>query len=269
MTSFQAFVLGLLQGLAEFLPISSSAHLTLAPWVFGWKDPGLAFDVALHVGTLMALLWYFRAEWLRLLQAALSVLRTRAVQTPEQRRVILLIVATVPGALAGLALERRADEAFRAPTLVATALIVMGIILWAVDRWSPQRRQLDQMTIADAFVIGCAQALALIPGVSRSGATITGARAFRVNREGAAVFSFLMSMPIIAGAALVKVPHLLREGVTAPLVIGVVTSAVSGWFAIAVLLRFVRSHSYTVFAVYRVLLGAAVLALVAARAGHG
>jgi undecaprenyl-diphosphatase len=269
MTPFQALILGLLQGLAEFLPVSSSAHLALAPWVFGWQDPGLAFDVALHLGTLVALLWYFRAEWRRLLQAFFTMLRTRSVQGVEQRRVMLLIIASVPGAIAGLALEKKADEAFRAPWLIATALILMGILLWAVDRWASQRRHLTDVTPLDALIIGCSQAIALVPGVSRSGATITAGRALQVDREGAAVFSFLMSMPIIAGAALVKVPHLLRAGITPPLVIGIIASAVSGWFAIAVLLRFVRSHSYDVFAVYRVLLGVAVLVLVAVRAGHG
>lgn len=269
MTPFQAFILGILQGLAEFLPVSSSAHLVLAPWVFGWQDPGLAFDVALHVGTLFALLWYFRAEWLRLLSAALLLLRTRSVRGPEERRLVQLIIGTIPGGIAGLLLERKADEAFRAPVLVATALIVMGILLWASDAFCASRRTLDGMRWRDALLIGIAQAFAIVPGVSRSGATITAARGLALDRESAAVFSFLLSMPIIAGAALHELPRLAHSGSPAPLVIGMLTAAVSGWFAIAVLLRYVRRHSYGVFALYRVLLGASILALVAIRARHG
>jgi undecaprenyl-diphosphatase len=270
MTPFQAFILGLLQGLAEFLPISSSAHLTLAPWLLGWKDPGLSFDVALHFGTLVAVLWYFRAEWNRLGRAAVAVARQRGrMLTPDQWELGLLVVATIPGGLAGVALESKADEAFRAPALVAGALIAMGIILWAVDRWAAAGRTIRGLTWRDAIAIGIAQAFALVPGVSRSGATITAGRALRLNRDSAAVFSFLMSMPIIAAAALLKLPHVVREGITLPLVIGVVTAAVSGWVAIAIVLRYVKSHSYGVFAIYRVVAGLAVLAVVVHRASHG
>jgi undecaprenyl-diphosphatase len=269
MTIFQALILGILQGLAEFLPISSSAHLALAPWIFGWQDPGLSFDVALHVGTLVALLWYFRAEWLRLLASALVICRTRSLQGPEERRLAYLVIATIPGGIAGLLLERKADEAFRAPWLIAGALIVMGTVLWAVDAIAPARRTVDQIGWRDAIAIGVAQVLALVPGVSRSGATITAGRALQLDRESAAIFSFLLSMPIIAAAAILKLPHLLRAGVTAPLVVGVVSAAVSGFFAIAVVLRYVKRHSYGAFAVYRVVLGIAVLALVFYRGGHG
>jgi undecaprenyl-diphosphatase len=268
MTVAQAFVLGLLQGLAEFLPISSSAHLTLAPWAFGWPDPGLSFDVALHVGTLVAVLWYFRKEWVRLARAAGGLLaRGGRPEGTEQQRVIYLIIATIPGAIFGLLLEKKADAAFRAPALIAGALAVMGLLLWLVDARAPHDRPLRGMGWTDALLIGLAQVFALIPGVSRSGATITAGRALRFDRESAAVFSFLMSMPIIAAAALLKVPHLLREGITAPLAVGVITSAVSGWVAIAVVLRFVRSHSYGAFAIYRVILAAVVFVLLAVRHG--
>ncbi|GAC1687624.1 MAG: undecaprenyl-diphosphatase UppP [Gemmatimonadaceae bacterium] len=261
-----AVVLGILQGLAEFLPVSSSAHLTLAPWLLGWDDPGLGFDVALHVGTLIAVLWYFRAEWARLVAAALSLLRNRRMDTPEKRRVIYLVVATIPGAVAGLALEKLADRALRTPALIAAALIVMGILLWAVDRTATRRRDLDSLTARDAVLSGLSQAFALIPGVSRSGATITAARALGVGREGAAVFSFLMSMPIIAAAAVLKVPHVLRtEGITPPLLVGVLAAALSSAVAITVLLRYVSRHSYGLFALYRIALGAGVLAVVATR----
>ena len=264
MTVFQALVLGILQGLAEFLPISSSAHLALAPWILHWPDPGLAFDVALHFGTLIAVLWYFRAEWIALAISAKDILVTRRIETDRERRVLFLIVATIPGAIAGLALEKQAEHAFRAPSLVAVALIVMGIVLWAVDRFAANTRPLTEMRWSDALLIGLAQMFAIIPGVSRSGSTITAGRALRFNREDAAVFSFLMSMPIIAAAAVLKMPQALREqGLSAPMIVGILASAISGWLAISVLLRVVTRHSYGVFAIYRVVLGVAVLIAVA------
>jgi undecaprenyl-diphosphatase len=266
LTVFQAIVLGMLQGLAEFLPVSSSAHLTLAPWAFGWPEPGLAFDVALHLGTLVALLWYFRAEWIALARAGIELLMKRRADTVEKKRALFLVIATIPGALAGLALEKQAESVFRAPALTAVALIVMGAALWIVDARASDERPLEALTWRDAVLIGCAQAFAIIPGVSRSGATITAGRGLGFDRRGAATFSFLMSMPIIAAAAVLKVPKALHEsGLTLPLVVGIATAAVSGWIAIAVLLRFIERRGFAVFAVYRFVLGAAVLALVASR----
>lgn len=264
MTVFQAFVLGIIQGLSEFLPISSSAHLALAPWILHWRDPGLAFDVALHFGTLVAVLWYFRAEWVALLLAARDIVVTRRIQTERERRVLFLILATIPGAIAGLAFEKQAESTFRDPRLVAVALIVMGVLLWAIDRFARRDRGLARMRWSDALLIGIAQMFAIIPGVSRSGSTITAGRALTFEREDAAVFSFLMSMPIIAAAAVLKVPQALREqGLSAPIIVGVLASALSGWLAIAVLLRVVTRHSYGVFAAYRIILGLAVLIAVA------
>jgi undecaprenyl-diphosphatase len=266
MTVFQALVLGILQGLAEFLPISSSAHLALAPWAFGWPEPGLSFDVALHVGTLVAVLGYFRAEWIRLARAGWTALRTLKVETVDEKRAVFLVIATIPGGIGGLLLDKYAEGAFRSPTFIAIALMAMGIVLWLVDRAAPETRPLAALTARDAALIGIAQVLAIIPGVSRSGSTITAGRALSFDRESAATFSFLLSMPIIAAAALFKVPHLLRDGsLGLPLLVGVLASAVSGWFAIGLLLRFVTRRSFGVFAVYRLILGAAVLALVAAR----
>jgi undecaprenyl-diphosphatase len=260
MTIFQAIVLGVIQGLAEFLPISSSAHLSLAPFLFGWEDPGLAFDVALHLGTLAAVLWYFRAEWARLVRAALSIVRSRRVRGDEERRVVLLAVATVPGALGGLLLEEYAETVFRAPAITAVGLIVLGIVLWASDRFAPRVRALVGMRWHDALLIGVAQTVALVPGVSRSGSTMTAGRLLGFDRQSAAVFSFLMSMPITAAAAVFKVPDALREGgLSAPLIFGILASGVSGCFAISVLLRFLSRHGFGVFAVYRVALAAAVL----------
>jgi undecaprenyl-diphosphatase len=296
MTLFQAVVLGVLQGLAEFLPISSSAHLSLAPWVLGWEDPGLAFDVALHLGTLITLLWYFRHDWLALVRAAgriaarpsaiAAAFRARPAAaaartdagTPtaplapvvdpadDERRVVLLAVATIPGAIGGLLLNDLAETTFRAPALTATALIVMGVLLWAADRFASRDRALGTMRWTEALLIGLAQVAALVPGVSRSGSTMTAGRALRFDRAAAARFSFLMSMPITAAAVAVKLPEVVHDtGVTPALVVGVVAAAVSSWIAIAVLLRYLARHSFGAFALYRLVVGAAVLALVAVR----
>jgi len=266
MTPLRAIALGIIQGLSEFLPISSSAHLALAPWLFGWEDPGLAFDVALHFGTLLAVLWYFRMEWLTLIKAAFGIITTGRIETPEKRRVVYLIVATIPGAIGGLMLQSKAESTFRNPQLIAIALIVMGIILWLVDKLVDQRRILGEMRWVDALLIGLSQVIALVPGVSRSGSTITTARGLRFDRESAAEFSFLMSMPIIAAAVVLEGPKALHEGgLTNELMSGVVASAISGWLAISILMRYVSRHSYGIFAFYRVALGIAVLAVIYAR----
>jgi len=266
MTPLQAIALGIIQGLSEFLPISSSAHLTLAPWLFGWEDPGLAFDVALHFGTLLAVLWYFRMEWLGLIRAAYGIVTTGRVETPEKRRVVYLIIATIPGAIGGLLLQSKAESAFRSPQLIAIALIVLGILLWVIDRRVDQGRILGEMRWADSLLIGLSQVIALIPGVSRSGSTITTARGLRFDRESAAEFSFLMSMPIIAAAVVLEGPKALQHGgLSNELISGVAASAISGWLAISILMRYVSRHSYGVFAVYRIILGLAILAVVHAR----
>lgn len=260
MTVFQALVLGLVQGLAEFLPISSSAHLALTPWALGWTAPGLAFDVALHVGTLAAVLAYFRLEWLRLIQASREIVTTRRVTTVEQRRVVFLVLATIPGAIGGLLLDDYAETTFRAPGLIASTLIAMGIILWVVDRYAPRAVPLERLRWQHALLIGLAQVMALVPGVSRSGATMTAGRAVTLDRQSAATFSFLLSMPITAAAAIFKVPEAVQQsGFGAPLIVGVLASGISGWLAMAVLLRYVSRRSLGVFAVYRVMLGIAVL----------
>ncbi|HEU4996718.1 MAG TPA: undecaprenyl-diphosphatase UppP [Gemmatimonadaceae bacterium] len=265
MTVFQAIVLGVVQGLSEFLPISSSAHLTLTPWAFGWQDPGLDVDVALHLGTIIALVWFFWQEWVTLAGAALEILKKRRVETESERRVVWVAIATIPGALAGYLLQSYAKTVFRTPALVGAMLIVMGIILWAVDRAARQDRGLESMGWKDALLIGLAQMFAIIPGVSRSGSTITGGRGLRFSRESAAVFSFLMSLPITTAAVVFEGRHAIREGSMAPLIAGVLASAISGWLAIAVLLKYVARHSYGVFALYRLVVGGAVLLLAALR----
>lgn len=266
MSFLQALVLGVIQGLAEFLPISSSAHLALTPWLFGWEPPGLAFDASLHLGTLIAVLWYFQEEWRRLVGSALDMVRTRQVTTESHWRVVYLIAATIPAGIAGLLLEDLAATVFRAPVITGIMLIVLGVVLWAVDRWAPHDRPLATMRWRDAVLFGVAQVAALVPGVSRSGATMTMGRALRFTREGAAVFSFLMSMPITLAAVLVKLPEAIgQRDMVWPLIVGVVASGASGWLAISVLLKFVSRHSFGVFAVYRLLLGVVVLWVLALR----
>jgi undecaprenyl-diphosphatase len=260
-TVFQAIILGLLQGLSEFLPISSSAHLSLTPWLLGWQHPGLAFDVALHLGTLIALVWFFWQEWVTLFKAFIGIVRKRRVETESERRFAWVVIATIPGAAAGYLLQDYARSVFRTPALTGAMLIIMGIILWAVDRYARQDRSIAAMTWKQAVGIGLAQMFAIIPGVSRSGSTITAGRAFGFSREAAAVFSFLMSLPIITAAVVFEGRHAIENGITAPLVAGVVASAVSGWLAISVLLKFVARHSYGVFAAYRLVIGAIVLAV--------
>jgi undecaprenyl-diphosphatase len=266
LTVWQAIVLGVLQGLAEFLPISSSAHLALTPWVLGWESPGLAFDVALHVGTLAAVLWFFRAQWIALGRAAWRIMVTRRIETEEEKRVLFLIIATIPGGIGGLLLADYAETVFRTPALIATTLIIMGVILWAVDRFAPHERPLRQMRWTHALLFGLAQVLALVPGVSRSGSTMTAGRAMGFHRESAAVFAFLMSMPITAAAAAYEVPKAIAEGgLGAPIIAGVIASALSGWLAISVLLKYVTRHGFGVFAAYRIVAGLGILVLVAMR----
>ncbi len=268
LTIFQAIVLGALQGLTEFLPVSSSAHLSLTPWVFGWTPAGLGFDLALHVGTLLAVLVYFRAEWKALFLGGLSLIRHGRAVDDAARRAGFIIVATIPAGIAGALLSDLAETVFRAPIVTACALIVMGALLWLVDARAARVRTLETMGWRDALLVGFAQVLALVPGVSRSGSTMTAGRALGFDRSAAAVFSFLMSMPIILAAALVKVPDAIAEvGVSAPLVAGVLTAAVSGWLAIAVLLRFISRTGYGVFAVYRFALGGVILVLIYTRGG--
>lgn len=263
---FQAIVLGIIQGLTEFLPISSSAHLALTPWVMGWESPGLAFDVSLHIGTLITVLWYFKNEWYMLIQSALKIIRTRRIESPTEKRVLFLILATIPGAIGGLILEEKAETAFRSPTMIAINLIVMGVVLWGVDRIGRRERDLDSMTAKHAITIGFAQVLALLPGVSRSGATISASRALGFHRESAAVFSFLMSMPITAAAIILKTPEVLRVGgLGAEVFVGVVSAGLSSWLAIAVLLRYVSRNSYGIFGLYRIAAGLFILGLIAAR----
>jgi undecaprenyl-diphosphatase len=254
-SSFQALVLGAVQGLTEFLPVSSSAHLILIPWLLNWEDPGLAFDVALHLGTLLALLIYYRQTWIKLVGSLVND------DVASRRLLLLLIIASVPGAIIGLLLEKQAESIFRSPLLIAGAMAVLGLVLWLVDKLSRSQRKVPDFTATDALLIGLSQALAIVPGVSRSGATITMARALRIEREDAANFSFLMATPIIAGAGLLEARKLVAAGMHAPVLWGFLASAVFGVAAIAGLIRFVRTRTYQAFAWYRVAVAVVIFAV--------
>lgn len=260
MTFGQATLLGALQGLGEFLPISSSAHLALAPWVFGFPDPGLTFDVALHVGTLAAIATAFGARWWAILSGA-----ARAPRGEDGRKLAALVLATVPGALVGLIFEKKAEEAFRDPRLIACALIFFAGVMEACDRFGPKDREWSQGGWRTALAVGAAQALAIVPGVSRAGSTMSAGLALGLTRESAAELSFLMAAPIIAGAALLKLRHLTAADFTGPFVWGVAVSAVTGWFAVNLVLRAIRAYGLKPYSIYRAALGAAVLALYWAR----
>lgn len=261
MTFLHSCVLGLLQGLGEFLPISSSAHLTLAPWLFNWPDPGLTFDIALHAGTLVAILAYFWRDWLEILSGSAA-----NPSGPQGRLLGQLVLGTIPGALFGLIFEKKAEEAFRNPALVATMLIVFGLLLFAADRMGRRTRGLNDLTWPGALFVGCCQALAIMPGVSRSGSTLTAALLLGLTREASARFSFLLATPIIAGACVLKLRHLHPADFTGPFIAGVSVSALSGLAAVAYFMAKIRSTGTKPYVIYRVALGAAVLAIYFARA---
>jgi undecaprenyl-diphosphatase len=265
-TAARAIVLGILQGLGEFLPISSSGHLIVLPWLLGWPDSGLAFDVALHLGTLLAVGLAFWRDWARLLAAGFRGLASgRPLDDPGARLLLYLALASVPGALAGLLLDDWAETAFRSPGLVALMMALMGLVLWAADRRAG-RGGGEVVSFRDAMLIGVAQALAIVPGTSRSGATISMALFLGHRREAAARFSFLLALPITLGAALVKVPDLVGGGADlGPVVAGAVAAAVSGLVAIRVLLSYVRTRTYSPFVVYRLVFAIAVWGLLLAR----
>ncbi|MBI3552871.1 MAG: undecaprenyl-diphosphatase UppP [Elusimicrobia bacterium] len=261
MTLFQAVVCGVVQGLAEFLPVSSSGHLILLRSLLGWEDPGLYFDVALHFGTLLAVIAYFFKDWLDLVRSVLDKTRPQA----HRRLFWLLVAATVPGALAGKLLEKWAEETFRAPTIVAVMLIVVGLLMWWGDSSGKLGRQLESLELPDALKVGCAQAFAVIPGVSRSGSTITAALFLGLTRDAAARLSFLMSTPIIAGACTLGALHLRHEGIPADqraaFAAGILTSAVVGYAAVSGFIRYLRTNTLKPFVIYRIAAGLLVLAL--------
>lgn len=256
MLLWQAIVLGIVQGLGEFLPISSSAHLILVPWLFKFPDPGLTFDIALHFGTLIAVVLYFWKDWWKLLLGGLT-----NRHTVEGRLFWYLVIATIPGAAAGFLLENKAETIFRAPILIGIMLIIMGLILYWADRSSFKMTELGDASFGTTLAIGLSQALAIIPGVSRSGITMSAGLLGGLTRESAARFSFLLSTPIILGAVLVKIPKLLANPAMVDLnfIVGVVVSFITGLLSIGFLLRYVQTRNFLPFAWYRFILGAIVI----------
>jgi undecaprenyl-diphosphatase len=256
-TAWHKLILGAIQGLGEFLPISSSAHLILVPKYFGWQDFGLAFDVALHLGTLLAVTVYF---WKDLTRLAQSVLRPGQPGGEADRRLVgLLLLATVPGAIAGMILEHRVETVFRSPHLVAWTLIGMGLVLMTADYFFSGKKTVAEITVPMALMIGMAQGIAVVPGISRSGITITMALILGLKRRDAAYFSFLLSIPIIAGAGMLKSKEIFYTADKTGLLLGFAGATVFGFFAIGFLLRYVQTRRYTPFAIYRILVGAFVL----------
>lgn len=264
----EAIILGIVQGLTEFLPISSSGHLILTQWATGWQGElinSLTFDVALHFGTLTAVLWYFWRDWLKLGKATLRIVQGKAMAY-EAKLVWYLVLATIPAVIVGLSLEDMVETAFRNPVLVAAALVVGSLVMWCADRYSSKVRHLGEMTLGHALFVGAAQAVALIPGVSRSGITISAGLAAGYRREDAARFSFLLSTPVIAGAALHKVHHITFQGHAAwGCILGTLSSAVVGYLAIRFLIRYLERHSLNIFVWYRLALAAVVVLYVSLR----
>ncbi len=253
---YQAVVLGIVQGLAEFLPISSSAHLVIVPALFHWRDPGLSFDVALHLGTLLALLVYFFRDWLAIIKSGLGF---RSAAPPNRRLLWLIVAATIPGAIAGALLEKEAEGAFRSLPLIALTLSLGGLLLLFADRWGKNSRQVEDFNLKDALLAGLAQAAAIVPGISRSGATIAAARALGYGRKESARLSFLLATPITAGAAILGLRHLGRADLDPAFFSGVIAAAVVGFIVIKFLLKLLERTSFLPFVIYRFLISALII----------
>jgi undecaprenyl-diphosphatase len=274
MPLLHAIVLGIVQGLTEFLPISSSAHLIIIPWILGWEDGGLTFDVALHAGTLVAVLLFFFRDWVQIIGHGFGLRIGRDPALAKNRGLLWLLAAgTIPGAIAGFLFEKQADAALRSPFIIATAAIVVGLIMWLADSSGRKQKDISHVSIVDALTIGFAQALAIVPGVSRSGVTISAGLFRNFDRSAAARFSFLLSTPIIAGACAKKFWDLHKhEGGLPPdmhtaFVAGIIASAITGCITIAFFLNFLRRRSLSLFVWYRIIFGIIVIALALYRPG--
>lgn len=272
MSIFHAIVLGLVQGLTEFLPISSSGHLILAPWLFGWNDFNdlaiqKAFDTSLHLGTLIAVLFYLRSDLVPYVREGIKVVvAPKSANIAVGRRAWMFVLSAIPAGIAGAIAEDWITEKLGTPALVAVSLMLFGAVLVWADRQSGTR-DLDSFSTRDALLIGAAQVIALNPGTSRSGITITAARRFGFSRDAAARVSFLMSVPVIGGAVLLKLAKLANDGIPkgfiTPMIVGVIAAGISGWFAMWGMIRLLRSRSFTPFVMYRFVAGFSVLALLA------
>jgi undecaprenyl-diphosphatase len=278
MPLYQAIVLALVQAFTEFLPVSSTAHLTLFPWLLGWADPGLAFDVALHAGTLVAVLLYFFKDWLTLTLCGFGLKYPASATAEEvgQHRKLFwyMVIGTIPGGILGALFEKTIEERFRTPYVIAISLIAIALVMWWADSKSRLTRPLEESNVTDAVTIGTAQALALCPGVSRSGITITAGLFRGFTREAATRFSFLLSTPLIAGAVVSHLPKLIKlhkaGGLDLPLstlAISILVSGVAGYFVIAFFLRYLQTHTLKLFVFYRLLFGIIVLVLAFLQAG--
>lgn len=265
MILLEAIILGIVQGFTEFLPISSSAHLIVLPWMFGWQGTlvdSLNFDVSLHAGTLVAILAFFWRDWLDLLGKFFSGMKDGSWKTGEGRLVWFIVLATIPAGILGVKYEHVVEESFRNPLLIAASLIVVSLVMWVADRFSARTAGIERMTLGHAVIIGCAQATALVPGVSRSGSTIIAGLFAGYTRESAARFSFLLSTPVIAGAAVLKLHKLhLAPGEALPFLLGTAFSAVVGYLSIRFLMQYLNRHSLNLFVWYRLGLAAAILIL--------
>jgi undecaprenyl-diphosphatase len=283
MLILQAILLGIIQGATEFIPVSSSAHLIIVPWLFGWKDAALTsltFDVALHIGTLIAVIVYFAGDWWRLIRAGIASLLERKIgDDPDRRLAWFVLIGTIPGGIAGVFGEKKIEALFHQPDvpIQTTAMIVMAVIiallgtaLYFADKMARHTRKLEKYTLKDVILIGLAQALAIFPGVSRSGSTMTAALALGSERESAARFSFLLSAPIIAGAGAKSLLELFKGISTGAIAssetilfpIGVIAAAISGFICIRFMLHFLQRNTVRAFAYYR--WGLAVLLIVVA-----
>jgi undecaprenyl-diphosphatase len=272
MSELEALLLGVVQGLTEFLPISSSGHLILVPWLQDYtflqdhESFNKTFDVALHAGTLVAVLAYFHAELREAVAGFVRSVRRRAIEDPGERLAWVLVIGTIPAVIAGGLGEDWIDENLGEPWMIAILLIVFGLVLGFADRL-PQRRSFYSVRLRDGLYVGLAQVLALAPGVSRSGVTITAGRFLSLDRDAAARVSFLLLAPVTAGAVAYKAYEAVREGlpqdVAGPMIVGTIAAAISGYAAITGLLALVRRHSYDAFVVYRVLVGVGILILIA------
>jgi undecaprenyl-diphosphatase len=278
MLLYQAIVLALVQALTEFLPVSSTAHLVLFPWLLHWPDPGEAFDVALHAGTLVAVLLYFWKDWLTLTLCGLGVKypsNAPAHEVAQHKRLFwYMVVGTIPGAILGKLFDKQIEEHLRLPGIIGISMVVIALIMWWADSKARLDRRLEQSDMGDAVTIGTAQALALWPGVSRSGITITAGLFRRFTREAATRFSFLLSAPLIAGAVVSKLPGLIKlhkagnlDLPLSTLAISVAISGIAGYFVIAFFLRYLQTRTLKVFIVYRLLFGIIVLILAFLQAG--
>lgn len=254
MSYLQAVVLGFLQGLGEFLPISSSAHLAIAPYFFNWNYQGLQYDVMLHLGTLLAIVAFFWKDWIKIIADGI-----RKPREQEGRLLWYIVVATIPGALAGYLLEDKAETVFREPWAIAFSLMIFSLFIFLADKLAKNQKDLDSLNLVEVLLIGLAQSLAILPGASRSGMTIMAALFLGYRRQSAARFSFLLATPLIIGAALLEVPKISLAQVNGPFVVGFLSSAIFGFLSIKFLLSFLKTKNLVPFVVYRLVLAVLIL----------